>query len=290
MFRSTQRYPTLAADLALVVVAFIWGTTFVLVKSALQEIGPFTFLAARFWIAFLALGLPLLGRLWRGERSLWRNGGLLGVVLFAAYAFQTAGLRTTSASKAAFITGLSVVLVPLLAALWLRQLPRPVAWLSALLATVGLALLSMPLGQSLVVGDGLVLGCALMFAIHILLVGRYASRHDPLALSAVQMGVVALLSGAVAPWAESLPARLSPVVWGALLFTALLATVLALVLQISAQRRTPPHRAALLLTLEPVFAALTAYLLGERLTPQGWAGCALILIAMVMAEVVERNG
>lgn len=289
MFRFTQRSSTLAADLALVVVAFIWGTTFVLVKGALQEIGPFAFLAARFWIAFLVLGLPLLSRLWRGERSLWRNGGLLGVVLFAAYALQTAGLRTTSASKAAFITGLSVVLVPLLAALWLRQLPRPVAWLSALLATVGLALLSMPLGQSLVVGDGLVLGCALMFAIHILLVGRYASRYDPLALSAVQMGVVALLSGLVAPLAEPWPARLSPVVWGAVLFTALLATVLALVLQVSAQRRTPPHRAALLLTLEPVFAALAAYFLGERLTPQGWMGCALILIAMVMAEVAERN-
>ena len=172
---------------------------------------------------------------------------------------------------------------------WVAGCDRPVAWLSALLATVGLALLSMPLGQSLVVGDGLVLGCALMFAIHILLVGRYASRYDPLALSAVQMGVVALLSGLVAPWAEPWPARLSPVVWGAVLFTALLATVLALVLQVSAQRRTPPHRAALLLTLEPVFAALAAYFLGERLTPQGWMGCALILIAMVMAEVAERN-
>jgi len=199
------------------------------------------------------------------------------------------GLRTTTASKAGFLTGLSVVLVPLLSALLLRQFPTLIAWLAAFLATLGLALLSLPVGQSLAPGDGLVLGCALMFAIHILLVDRYAPRHDPLALSAVQIGPVALLSGLVSLLVEPLPARLSPVVWGALLFTALLATALALVLQVAAQRRTPAHRAALLLTLEPVFAVFTAYFVGERLTARGLVGCGLILVAMVVAEVGERN-
>ena len=289
MFHRYQRYFPWAADLALVVVAFIWGTTFSLVKSALREVGPFTFLAIRFWIAFVVLGILLGRRLWRGDRSLWRDGGTLGVVLFAAYAFQTMGLRTTTASKAGFLTGLSVVLVPLLSALLLRQFPTLIAWLAAFLATLGLALLSLPVGQSLAPGDGLVLGCALMFAIHILLVDRYAPRHDPLALSAVQIGPVALLSGLVSLLVEPLPARLSPVVWGALLFTALLATALALVLQVAAQRRTPAHRAALLLTLEPVFAVFTAYFVGERLTARGLVGCGLILVAMVVAEVGERN-
>ncbi len=290
MFQYHQRYASsLAADLSLVVVALIWGATFPMVKNALREVGPFTFLAIRFWLAFVVLGVILGRRLWRNGRSLWRAGGILGAVLFAAYAFQTTGLRTTTASKAGFLTGLSVVLVPLLSALLLRQFPTLTAWLAALLAMLGLALLSLPVGQSLSSGDGLVLGCALMFAIHILLVGRYAAHHDPLALSAVQIGVVALFGGLVGSLVEPLPIRFSPVVWGALLFTALLATALALVLQVTAQRRTPAHRAALLLTLEPVFAALTAYLLGERLTPWGLAGCGLILVAMVVAEVGERN-
>ena len=127
--------------------------------------------------------------------------------------------------------------------------------------------------------------CALMVAIHILLVGRQARRHDPLALGTVQIGAVALFSGLAAWLTEPLPVHLSPTAWGAILFTALPATALALLLQVMAQRRTPPHQAALLLTLEPVFAALIAFLfLGERLSGQGLAGCGLILIAMLVAE------
>ncbi|MDY7041120.1 MAG: DMT family transporter, partial [Chloroflexota bacterium] len=230
MLNRYQRYHSLIADLALVVVAFIWGATFPMVKSALREVGPFAFLAIRFWIAFIVLAILLSKRLWRGGRALWRAGGTLGAVLFAAYAFQTTGLRTTTASKAGFLTGLSVVLVPLFSALLLRRFPSPAVWVATLLATVGLALLSLPVGQSLVIGDGLVLGCAVMFAVHILLVDRYAAHHDPLSLSAVQIGAVALLSGLVSPLVEPLPLRLGPGVWGALLFTALLATALALVL------------------------------------------------------------
>jgi drug/metabolite transporter (DMT)-like permease len=291
MFHRYQRYYALAADLSLMAVALIWGATFPMVKNALREVGPFTFLAIRFWLAFVVLGVFLGRRLWRDGRSLWRAGGTLGVVLFAAYAFQTTGLRTTTASKAGFLTGISVVLVPLLSALLLRRFPALIAWLAALLATLGLALLSLPAGQSLSPGDGLVLGCALMFAVHILLVDRYAANYAPLELGAVQIGTVAFLSGLVCPLVETPPARLSLAAWGALLFTALPATALALVLQVAAQRRTPAHRTALLLTLEPVFAAFTAHLiLGERLTARGLVGCGLILAAMVVAEVGERRG
>lgn len=281
---------SLTANLMLLTVAFVWGATFVFIKAALGEIGPFNFLAARFWLAFVVLAVPFLTRLRRGGPSLWRAGGVLGTVLFAAYAFQTVGLRTTTASRAGFITGLFVVLVPLLSALVLRRPPAPSAWAAALLAVLGLALLSLPVNRSLASGDGLMLLCALMVAVHILLVDRQAHRHDPLALGTAQIGVVALLSG-LADWlTEPLPVHLSPTTWGAILFTALPATALALLLQVVAQRRTPPHQAALLLTLEPIFAALTAFLvLGERLSGRGLAGCGLILIAMLVAGVFHHQ-
>ena len=284
----SQRH-SLTAKLMLLTVAFVWGATFVCVKAALGEIAPFTFLAARFWLAFAVLAAPLFTRLRRGSISLWRAGGVLGTVLFAAYAFQTIGLRTTTASRAGLITGLFVVLVPLLSALVLRRPLAISAWAAALLAVLGLGLLSLPVDRSLASGDGLMLLCALMVAFHILLVARLARCYDPLALGTVQIGVVALLSGLAAWLTEPLPIHLSPATWGAILFTALPATALALLLQVVAQRRTPPHQAALLLTLEPVFAALTAFLfLGERLSGRGLVGCGLILAAMLVASVSRR--
>jgi len=284
---ATLRTPrhSLIAKLMLLAVAFVWGATFVFVKAALEEIGPFTFLAARFWLAFTVLAVPLLTRLRRSGRPTWWAGGVLGAVLFAAYVFQTVGLRTTTASRAGFLTGLFVVLVPLLSALVLRRMPAPGVLVAVFLAVLGLALLSLPIDRSLALGDGLMLLCALTVAIHILLVDRQARRHDPLALGTVQIGVVALLSGLAALLAEPLPVHLSPAIWGAILFTALPATALALLLQVAAQRRMPPHQAALLLTLEPIFATLTAFLfLGERLSGRGLVGCGLILTAMLAAS------
>ncbi|HEY63478.1 MAG TPA: DMT family transporter [Caldilineae bacterium] len=276
---------SLIPSLMLLTVAFVWGATFVLIKTALEEIGPFTFLAMRFSLAFAVLAMSFLARLRRGGRSLWQAGGVLGAVLFAAYGFQTVGLRTTTATRAGFLTGLFVILVPLLSALMLRRLPTLGTWLAALLAVLGLALLSLPMDRSWAPGDGLMLLCALMVAIHILLVDHQGRRHDPLALGTAQIGAVALLSGLVALLAEPFPTHLPATVWWAILFTALPATALALPLQVVAQRRTLPQQAALLLTMEPVFAALTAFLfLGERLTGRGLAGCGLILTAMLVAE------
>ncbi|MBU0511397.1 MAG: DMT family transporter [Chloroflexi bacterium] len=275
----------LAANLMLLTAAFAWGATFVFIKSALGQIGPFTFLAFRFWIAFAVLAIFLRKRLRQGGCHLWRDGAILGGILCAAYAFQTIGLRSTTATRAGFVTGLFVVIVPLLSAFLLRQMPPPSAWLAVFLAVSGLALISLPIDPSLAPGDGLMLLCALMVAVHILLVGQQAHRHDPLALGTVQIGTMALFSGVGAVLTEPLPVTLSFTTWIAILFTALPATALAVPLQMVAQRRVTPHQAALLLTLEPVFAALTAYLfLDERLDERGLTGCGLILTAMLAAK------
>ena len=221
-----SRKRQLTADAALLLVTLIWGSTFVMVKDAVASFPVFSFLALRFAFAALAL-LPFVVLRPRSasERTCLEEQGellpsappppaprqphrrplLIGVALFAGYAFQTAGLHLTTPAKAGFITGLSVVIVPLFAALILRQPPARNAWLGVGLAIVGLALLTLQAGLGVEPGDLLVLGCAVAFAAHILLTGHFAPRYDPLRLTLGSIVTVAILSGAAAlifdrPW------------------------------------------------------------------------------------------
>jgi drug/metabolite transporter (DMT)-like permease len=278
----------LLADLALLLVALIWGSTFVLVKEAVSLVKPFSFIALRFALATLLMAL-LFGRRLRalGQRGLLA-GALIGLFLTAGYGFQTAGLQYTSASKAGFITGLSVVIVPFAAWLILSHRPTPSALAGVILATIGLVLLSLQMGESLKIkwGDLLVLGCAFSFALHIVTVGVFAPHMDPLALATVQIGVAALISGALALTVEGGWSGFSGSVWFAALFTGLLATSLAFAVQTAAQAFTTPTHTALIFATEPVFAALFGTLLaGERLTGRALLGCGLILAGMLVAEL-----
>lgn len=281
----------LRADLGLLAVATIWGATFVMVKDALREAGPLTFLAVRFSLATLAF-VPLLAR--RRQALSWRvaaSGGAVGLLLFGGYAFQTAGLQFTSASKAGFITGLSVVFVPILSA---AVLGRPPDWLTLVgvgLATVGLGLLSLGDNLALDVGDLLVLACAVCFALHIIAVGHFAPRLDVLGLTAAQILAAAFLNTAGAWLFESPRIAQMVTILPAALFTGLFATVVAFYLQVHAQRFTTPTHTALIFSMEPVFAALFGYLLaGERLDSRGLVGCGLILIGMLGAQVSRVRG
>ncbi len=295
----------LTADLALVAVTLVWGATFVTVKEALADIRPFAFLAVRFAIAFLVL-LPFFRReIRRGGASQVKHGLIIGVWLFVGYACQTLGLQWTTAGKAGFITGLSVVFVPLFAAVGLRQPPGRDSLLGVALATCGLALLT--LGDSLRPGPGdlLVLACAVSFAMHVITIARYG--RDPGAssgaLATIQIGVTSLFSAVASLaferpyWAELAAGRtastagrgflvLGAAVWQAILVTALLATAGAFLIQNIAQRHTTPTHTALILSMEPVFAALFAWLLaGEALGPRGAAGGALMLAGILTAEL-----
>lgn len=286
MSRSLPRQ--LLADLALLLVALIWGSTFVLVKEAVNQVKPFSFIALRFALATLLMTL-LFGRRLRalGRQGLLA-GALIGVFLTAGYGFQTAGLQYTTASKAGFITGLSVVIVPFAAWLILRRRPTPNALAGVVLATIGLALLSLQTGESLKIewGDLLVLGCAFSFALHIVTVGAFAPHMDPLALTTAQISVAALISGALALTVEGGWSGFSGSVWFAAFFTGLLATSLAFAVQTTAQAFTTSTHTALIFATEPVFAALFGYLLaGERLTGRALLGCGLILAGMVVAEL-----
>lgn len=279
----------LRADLSLLLVSAIWGGTFVMVKDALQDVGPLTFLALRFSLAALLLATLVARRRRPASAALVRAGFLTGCLLFAGYALQTMGLQFTTAGKAGFITGLSVAIVPVLSALWLQRPPARLAALGIGLAVSGLALLSLGDPEAVVVGDLLVLGCAVAFALHILVVERFAPRFHPLPFTAAQVVAAALLTtlGALATESPT-PAQLLAALPAAA-FTGLFATVAAFYIQTHAQRFTTAIHTALIFSAEPVFAVLFASLLaGEQLTPRAVAGCLLILAGMLLAQLAPE--
>lgn len=277
----------LTADLLLFMVTAIWGGTFVMVKDAVSTYPVYHFLAIRFALATVGLAVVAARRVrglgWRGVGA----GALIGLFLFMGYAFQTVGLQYTTASKAGLITGMSVVMVPILSALVIRRAPGRAAVVGVALATVGLVLLTLGPDTQLRVerGDLLVLGCALGFALHIVSVSVFAPRSDPLGLTLVQVATVAALSGAVAFGQGPRPAP-TPQAWYAALFTGVLATALAFALQNSLQRHTTPTHTALIFAAEPVFAALFGvWLAGETLLHRGIAGGVLIVAGTLASEV-----
>ncbi|MEA2574449.1 MAG: hypothetical protein QOH93_1747 [Chloroflexia bacterium] len=285
------------ADGLLAVVTLIWGSTFVLVKDVVEQVPVMTFLAARFATGGLVLALAvLLLRRWRGltMRELgW--GAIIGTALWAGYAFQTLGLQSTTASKAGFITGLSVVLVPVLGLFVLRHRPGLWAWLGIALATAGLGLLSLRLDERVDVnrGDLLVLGCAAAFATHIVLVAR-AGWADPLRLTTVQVIVAGLLNAISAVLSGQQVASMSQEVWASVVFLGVAATAVAFLVQVSVQRFTTATHTALIFTLEPVFAAIFgSWLDNDVLTLSGWIGAGLILTGMLVTELlpylIRRN-
>ena len=270
--------------LLLIAVTAVWGVTFVQVKDALDLYPLFAFLAVRFAIAGVVLTVPARGRV----RSLGREGALagvvLGVLLAAAYGFQTAGLERTTVSSTGFITGLYVVLTPLLALVLFRRATAAVVWIGAGLAVIGFALLS-GIDVGAPTGDLLVLASAFATALQILMVERYASRHDAVALTLVEMATAFLGFLLIALVLGQLAVPRGWTVWGALIVTGVFASALGYLIQVWAQRRISATRIALVFSLETVWAGFFGYLLADdRLGLLGWGGCALILAGIVVAE------
>jgi drug/metabolite transporter (DMT)-like permease len=276
------------ADALLLLTAAIWGFAFVAQRLGMEHIGPFYFNGVRFALGFTTL-LPFVLRNNRGTfgAALSRTGpaaGLAGLVLFAGASLQQIGIVYTTAGKAGFITGLYVVLVPIMG-LALRAHTRWSTWVGALVAACGMYLLSVQPPLSIGLGDGLVLISALFWALHVLLIGRIAARHDWALLAAGQFFVCALLSMGVALFTEdTAPQRMvdaaAPILYGGVLSVGI-----AYTLQVVAQRQAPPAHAAVILSLETVFAALGGWLLlDEYLSPRGLIGCGLMLAGMLISQ------
>ena len=273
--------------------SLVWGVTFVVVKDALSDISVFAYLAARFLLG----AVPLL---WIYRQDLRKispaeagAGAQLGLIMFGGYAFQTEGIALTTPSKAAFITGLSVVLVPVfLAAIWRRQIGFW-AWGGAAASFVGLYFLTVPKEglANLNRGDLLVLGCAVLYALQIIYIARYTGKYSLGALSVLQVILTGALSAIAVPimnahrW-ETFFIRFTFRMEFGVLVTAIFTTALAYPLLVWGQRHTTATNTALILTAEPVFAAITSFfVLNERLSARALAGAALILAGIVVGEL-----
>lgn len=279
------------ADLALLVLTLFWGTTFSLVKEAVAGASVGVFLALRFGVALSVLAGVWAIRRDRAGGGLLRHGGLLGLAMLAGFWLQTVGLRHTTPARSGFITGLSVVIVPIVARFFLGRRVRLASWLGVALAIAGLLVLTRPAGEAVTadvrLGDLLTLGCALAFALQVVFTAEWSPRHPLAPFVAVQVGVTFL--GALASIAIEGP-RLAPAAPGRfaaiVLFTGVAMTALAFFIMNWAQRHTSAVRAALIFSLEPVTAALfSAWYWGEPLGPWELAGGGLIVLGVVLGEL-----
>lgn len=278
------------ADGALVAVTFIWGSTFVLVKDIVAQVPPMLFLSARFAIGAVCLGLLITGaRRWRGfsRRELgW--GAIIGVAVGFGYTFQTIGLKYTTASNAAFITGLLVVFAPVMGIFLLRQVPTRWATLGVAMATVGLAMLSLHFEEGVKPnwGDALEFADAIAFALQVALVACVSRWGDPLRMTLAQIVVAGAINITGSLLFEQPTVSFGLEIWAGAAFLGIFATAIAISIQMSAQSYTTVVHASLIYTLEPVFAAMFGYWLqNDRLGPIALSGALLIIAGMLLAEL-----
>lgn len=294
-----QLKKTYVADGILLFIAFIWGATFVVVQNALSFLEPNTFNALRFSIAAFILFAVRLFLSRKNQLKITKNllisGIILGFWLFIGYTFQTIGLLYTTSAKAGFITGLNVVLVPVLSIFLLRTKLAVPQVISVGLATAGLYLLTMTGSSGVNIGDFLVLICAFGFAMQIILTGKYTEKFPTIDLTLWQISTVAVLSWIAAllfeDWSLAFqPATFQQEVLFALVITSLFATAIAFFAQTHFQKFTTATHTALIFAMEPVFAALTDYLWnGVTMSTSGIFGSILIFTGMILAEIPVKN-
>jgi drug/metabolite transporter (DMT)-like permease len=285
---TADRRTSLLASLALLAMTACWGSTFFLIKDLLDRVPVLDFLAVRFAIASVALWALAPRALSRLTRRSVRNAGVLGLVYGVAQILQTAGLAHTPASVSGFITGMYVVCTPLFAALLLRTRISGLTWAAVALAMVGLAVLSLE-GLSVGYGEAITFVSALLYALHIVGLGAWSDARQAMGMTIVQLVVITVVClVATAPDGIVLPSTGAD--WAAVLYMAVFAGALALAGQTWAQAHLAPTRTAIIMSMEPVFAALFAVVLGgESPTLRMLAGGLLVLTAMLLVELAPRR-
>ncbi|UDY22508.1 DMT family transporter [Nocardioides sp. Kera G14] len=278
----------LLPTLALLIVTASWGSTFPLTKDLVTRVPVADYLSVRFVVAGVVLCAIAPGAVRRLPRPLLLQSVLLGVVYGLGQIVQTVGLQHTSATVSGFLTGLYVVLTPVLAWLILRQWIGTVTWIAVALAAVGLGVLSLN-GFSIGFGEGLTVLSAVLYALHIVGLGRWSEPEHAIGVSAVQLVVIGLLCLACAvPGGVTLPSR--GVDWAALIYMAIVAGLIGMLGQTWAQAHLPATRAAIIMSMEPVFAAIFGVGFGgDSVTLRMGIGCVIVLVAMLLAEMGPRQ-
>jgi len=276
------------AEIYLLGIVIIWGSTFAIIKGVIDQISPFTFLAYRFLLAALILYLIFWKRIKENiDKTILKKGSLIGIFLFMGYAFQTVGLKYTTATKAGFITGLSVVLVPIISHFFIKEKINRNSVIGVILAFIGLWFLNYSSSFSFNLGDFLVLLCAVSFALHIISVGLFSKKLDYVLLAITQITVVFVLSLLMALIFERPAIHLSysSNIWWSIVLTGVFATALAFYMQNRFQRYSTATKTAIIFSGEPIFAAVFAYfLLGEKVGLIAWIGGLLIIFGMIISQ------
>ncbi len=276
------------AELALFATTFIWGSTFVVVKAGEAEVSPSLFIAARFGIGALLLGLFLIRQLGSISRVTIKKGLILGAMLGVGIVIQNHGIYQTTASKSAFITGLMVIFTPIAQFILERRLPRIGNIAGIIIVTAGLFLLTSPDGSEINRGDLLVLLSAVIFGVYIVYIDLYTKGETVLHLSFVQVTVTTLTAAAVLPF-ETIVFQPTTQLIVSLLYMGTCATIVTTYMQTRFQQDTTPTRAVIIFTLEPVIAAVLAYyVLSEQLGFMGIVGAGLIIVGILISEFMDN--
>ena len=280
----------LKADLSLIFVVIIWGTTFPLMKIALGNVKPFYFLSLRFITAFIVLTLILNKRLKKLNLKSFKKGSFLGLWLFFGFAFQIYGLQFTTASRSGFITGLSVVIVPILAIFILKEKPTLSSWIGVLLALTGMYFLTGFTEAGFNLGDLLTFFCAVSIASQIVFLSKYIKDEDPLVITWLQITTVMVLSTVISFFEASSGVTISANSIFVIVYTGIFASALAIFIQSRAQQFTTSTHVGLIFSLEPVFGAIFSFfILQEVLTTMGMIGGALIFTGIILSEIGDKT-
>ncbi len=278
------------ANILLLTITFFWGITFVIVKESVRQIGVFPFLVQRFFFSSLLLAPLAFLRKKSLKLITIKDGTVLGVLLFGGYTFQTTALLYTTASNTAFLTGLNVVFVPLIITLLLKQKISHQVKVGVFFAMIGLYLLCTVNSLTLNAGDLWAIAGALCIALHIIFTGRYSHRNDTVLLATIQLVIITFLSFGMADLRGEIAFGWYPEVIWEILFCAIFATCLAFLIQTSMQRYTSPTQTSLIFSMEPVFAAIYAYIvINERLGYRGILGATLVFSGMIISQYTSRE-
>ncbi|MDZ7672746.1 MAG: DMT family transporter [Halanaerobiales bacterium] len=290
MFKNKDKLVMLKADLSLIFIVMIWGTTFPLMKIALGNVKPFYFISLRFITAFIVLTLILNKRLKKINLKTIKIGTFLGLWLFLGYAFQIYGLQFTTASRSGFITGLSVIVVPILSIFILKEIPSLSSWGGVFLALVGMYFLTGFTEAGFNYGDLLTFFCAVSIALQIVFLSKYIKNEDPLVITWLQITTVMVLGTVISFFESSAAAPINSNSIAVIIYTGIFATALAIFVQSRAQQFTTSTHTGLIFSLEPVFGALFSFMiLSERMQTMGMIGAVLIFLGILLSELGDKK-
>lgn len=280
----------LQANFLIVLVALFWGSTYFLTKLAVKELEPFNLTALRFGTAFIITALFFFKRIRKADRTVIKYSVILGILAVIAVLSMTFGVQYTTASNAGFLISLSVVMIPLISVVVLKKKIKAKLLLSVVLATVGIVCLTLNEQLTINKGDILCILCATSFAVQVLVMERIPKSADSVAIGALQLGITAVVNFVLSFFLEnftvpSVPSDLR--VWGVIVILGVFCTAFCYIIQIYALKNTSAIQAGIILSLEPVFSAIFAYIfLGELLSKQGYIGAILLFISVILAGVV----